>query len=108
MIVTATGLDMQFLGGMEVSVDGEIQIPNQLLTYRGAMVSNLPNLTSVIGYTNASWTLRADLTSEYMCKILKHMDRENYVEARPVADGVEPAQDFLDFSSGYVKRLVQP
>lgn len=106
LIVTATGLDLQFVGGTEILVDGRAQTPNQLLNYRGAMVSNIPNLTTVFGYTNASWTLRADLTSEYMCKILNHMDRENYVEARPVADGVEPAADFLDFSSGYVQRAV--
>lgn len=107
LIVTATGLDLQFIGGTEITVDGRKQTPHELLNYRGAMVSNIPNLTAVFGYTNASWTLRADLTSEYMCKVLNHLDRENYVEARPVADGVEPAQDFLDFSSGYVQRAVE-
>jgi len=106
LIVTATGLDLQFVGGTEISVDGAVQTPNELLNYRGAMVSNIPNFTTVFGYTNASWTLRADLTSEYMCKVLNHLDRENYVEARPVADGVEPESDFLDFSSGYVQRAV--
>ncbi|MEM1390300.1 MAG: NAD(P)/FAD-dependent oxidoreductase [Pseudomonadota bacterium] len=106
IIVTATGLDLLWLGGMKVAVDGVRQIPNELLNYRGAMVSNVPNMTSVFGYTNASWTLRADLTSEYLCKVIRHMDKKGYVEARPVADGVEPVDDFLDFSSGYVQRAM--
>lgn len=107
LIVTATGLDLQYIGGTTLTVDGREMNPHDLLNYRGAMVSDVPNMTSVFGYTNASWTLRADLTSEYMCKVINHMDRENYVEARPVADGVEPAADFLDFSSGYVQRAMQ-
>ncbi|MEM9376424.1 MAG: NAD(P)/FAD-dependent oxidoreductase [Pseudomonadota bacterium] len=107
LIVTATGLDLQFIGGTELIVDGAKQTPHDLLNYRGAMVSNVPNMTSVFGYTNASWTLRADLTSEYMCKVLNHLDKENYVEARPVAADVEPATDFLDFSSGYVQRAME-
>ncbi|WOR14438.1 NAD(P)/FAD-dependent oxidoreductase [Hyphomonas sp. FCG-A18] len=106
IIVSATGLELIWLGGMQVSVDGQVQVPHDLLNYRGAMVSNVPNMTSVFGYTNASWTLRADLTSEYMCKVLRHMDKKGYVEARPVADGVEAADDFLDFSSGYVQRAM--
>ncbi|MEL7539396.1 MAG: NAD(P)/FAD-dependent oxidoreductase [Pseudomonadota bacterium] len=107
IIVTATGLDLQFVGGADFFVDGRKQTPNELLNYRGAMVSNIPNMTTVFGYTNASWTLRADLTSEYMCKVLNHLDRENFVEARPVADGVEADKDFLDFSSGYVQRALE-
>ena len=107
LIVTATGLDLQFVGGADFFVDGRKQQPNELLNYRGAMVSNIPNMTTVFGYTNASWTLRADLTSEYMCKVLNHLERENYVEARPVADGVEADADFLDFSSGYVQRALE-
>ncbi|MEM7329256.1 MAG: NAD(P)/FAD-dependent oxidoreductase [Pseudomonadota bacterium] len=107
LIVTATGLDLQFVGGADFFVDGRQQTPNELLNYRGAMVSNIPNMSTVFGYTNASWTLRADLTSEYMCKVLNHLERENYVEARPVADGVEADKDFLDFSSGYVQRALE-
>ena len=107
LIVTATGLDLQFVGGADFFVDGRKQEPHELLNYRGAMVSNIPNMTTVFGYTNASWTLRADLTSEYMCKVLNHLERENYVEARPVAEGVEADKDFLDFSSGYVQRALQ-
>jgi monooxygenase len=97
---------LQFLGGINVSVDGKKMNPNDLLNYRGSMVSGIPNMSNVFGYTNASWTLRADLISEYMCKVLNHMDRENYVEARPVAVGVEADSDFLDFESGYVQRAM--
>ncbi|MEO0608220.1 MAG: NAD(P)/FAD-dependent oxidoreductase [Pseudomonadota bacterium] len=107
LIITATGLDLQFIGGTQLRVDGRALNPHELLNYRGAMVSGVPNMTSVFGYTNASWTLRADLTSEYMCKIINHLERENFVEARPMADGVEPESDFLDFSSGYVQRAME-
>jgi len=107
IIVTATGLDLQFAGGIEIEVDGLRIIPNQQINYKGCMVSGVPNFMSVFGYTNASWTLRADLISEFMCRMINHMDRENYVEARPMADGVEADKDFLDFSSGYVQRAVE-
>ena len=63
-------------------------------------------MTNVFGYTNASWTLRADLISEYMCRVLNLLERDAYVEARPVPDGVEPGADFVDFSSGYFQRAL--
>lgn len=107
IIVTATGLELQFAGGMQISVDGVVQNPGELINYKGCMVSGVPNLMIVFGYTNASWTLRADLISEFMCRLINHMDRENYVEARPVADGIEATEDFLDFSSGYVQRAME-
>ncbi|MEM9937913.1 MAG: NAD(P)/FAD-dependent oxidoreductase [Pseudomonadota bacterium] len=106
IIVSATGLDLQFLGGMEVSVDGRRIKPSEHINYKGCMISGIPNLVNVFGYTNASWTLRADLTSEFMCRLVNLLDKENYVEARPVADGVEADEDFLDFSSGYVQRAI--
>ena len=107
IIVTATGLDLQFLGGMQVYVDGKLVKPHDHLNYRGAMISEIPNMTNVFGYTNASWTLRADLTSEYMCRVLNHMDSHAYIEARPMAEGVAADTDFLDFSSGYVQRAIE-
>lgn len=107
IIVSATGLDLQFAGGVELSVDGETIVPNELLNYRGCMISNIPNLLNVFGYTNASWTLRADLTSEYLCRLINHMDKENFVEVRPVVKNNVEAEDFLDFSSGYVRRAVE-
>lgn len=106
IVVTATGLDLQFLGGMEVVVDGRDMIPNNHLNYRGCMVSDVPNLVTVFGYTNASWTLRADLSSEFMCRLVNHMEAEGFVEVRPVAAGVKADEDFLDFSSGYVQRAI--
>ncbi|MBR9833965.1 MAG: NAD(P)/FAD-dependent oxidoreductase [Alphaproteobacteria bacterium] len=107
IIVTATGLDLQFAGGMEIAVDGRTLNPHDLINYKGCMLSDVPNMVVVFGYTNASWTLRADLTSEFMCRLVNYMDRENFVEARPVAAGVEANDDFLDFSSGYVQRAMQ-
>lgn len=107
IIVTATGLDLQFVGGMEIAVDGRTLNPHDLINYKGCMLSDVPNMVIVFGYTNASWTLRADLTSEFMCRLVNYMDRENYVEARPVAAGIEAEDDFLDFSSGYVQRAMQ-
>lgn len=104
IIVTATGLDLQFMGGMDVEVDGRRIVPNQELAYRGCMLSNVPNMVNVFGYTNASWTLRADLSSEYLCRLLKEMDDGNYVEVRPIPESVGETRDFLDFSSGYVQR----
>src|SRR5690554_8233188 len=74
MIVTATGLKIQMLGNMQVSVDGEPIIPNQSMSYRGVMFENIPNMAMVFGYTNSSWTLKADLISDYVCRLLKHMD----------------------------------
>ncbi len=107
VIITATGLDLQFAGGMQIEVDGERVVANERLNYKGCMISGVPNMMTVFGYTNASWTLRADLISAYMCRLLNHMDAENYIEARPVADGVTGDDDFLDFSSGYVRRAME-
>ncbi len=106
IVVTATGLDLQFLGGMEIVVDGRPLVPSEQLNYRGCMVSDVPNLVTVFGYTNASWTLRADLSSEFMCRLVNRLDAENFVEVRPVATDVEGDEDFLDFSSGYVQRAM--
>lgn len=106
VIVTATGLELQFLGGMSVSVDGKAIDPQAHFSYRGAMISDIPNMTNVFGYTNASWTLRADLISEYMCRILNLLEHDTYVEARPVPQGVSVGADFVDFSSGYFQRAL--
>ncbi len=105
IIVTATGLDMQLMGGMRIAVDSEAIDPAQTFSYKGMMYSGVPNLASTFGYTNASWTLKADLTSEYVCRLLNHMDRRGFTECRPMNDdaNLKPAP-WLDFSSGYVKR----
>ncbi len=78
VVVTATGLNLLFLGGIRVSVDGEEPDMARALTYKGMMLSDFPNFAFTLGYTNASWTLKADLTSEYVCRLLNHMDAGGY------------------------------
>jgi monooxygenase len=105
VIITATGLNLLFLGGIKVSVDGaEPDIP-RALTYKGMMLSGVPNLSFTVGYTNASWTLKADLTSEYACRLLNYMDAHGYEYCVPeISDPAIAEQPLLDFSSGYVVR----
>ena len=107
IVVTATGLDMQLAGGMAFSVDGVPTPLNEALSYKGMMFSDVPNLVSVFGYTNASWTLKADLTSEYACRLLNAMAAKGMRQCTPLRGGaaIDPAP-FLDFSSGYVARGV--
>ena len=104
IIVTATGLDMQLMGGLEVEVDGAPVELAKTFSYKAMMYSGVPNLASTFGYTNASWTLKADLTAEYVCRLLNHMDRRGFTECRPVNDDTLEAIPWLDFSSGYVTR----
>ncbi len=105
VIVTATGLNLLFLGGVEVTVDGEEpDVPNRM-TYKGMMLSGVPNAAFTVGYTNASWTLKADLTSEYVCRLLNHMDAHGHRVAVPeVTDPSVTELPLLDFTSGYVTR----
>jgi monooxygenase len=105
IIVTATGLVLQVLGGVEVSVDGRAIDFSKELLYKGMMYSDVPNLASAFGYTNASWTLKCDLTCEYVCRLINHMDRHNYRQCVPHND--DPALEempHLQFTSGYVQR----
>ena len=107
ILVTATGLRMQPLSGMALSVDGAPVDLGQRLNYRGCMISGVPNLATVFGYTNASWTLKADLISAWVCRVLAHMRRTGQEIATPVNDDPEVvAQDMLSFSSGYVQRAM--
>lgn len=107
VIVTATGLDLRFLSNLEVSVDGERRDLVQSLPYKGLMATDVPNLAWVFGYTNASWTLRADLVCEWVCRLLNHMDAAGVRQATPrLRDPeVERLQPF-DFSSGYFERAM--
>jgi monooxygenase len=107
IIVSATGLEMQVLAGARFSVDGRPVDFAGTFNYRGMMYSGVPNLASVFGYVNASWTLKADLIARQVCRILRHMDRKGFTECRPVNDdpGMAPTPCF-DFSSGYVRRAV--
>ncbi len=104
-IVTATGLNLLFLGGMELVVDGEaVELP-ETMTYKGMMLSGVPNCAFTVGYTNASWTLKADLTSEYVCRLLAHMDAHGYAKSVPeITDPTVTEAPLLDFTSGYVLR----
>jgi cation diffusion facilitator CzcD-associated flavoprotein CzcO len=105
IIITATGLELQFAGGADVRVDDRpIEIGKTVL-YKGMMFSGIPNLASVFGYTNAAWTLRADLLAEYFCRLINFMDARGYVEARPKEpDPAMPVKPFGALKSGYFKR----
>ena len=107
VIVTATGLNLIPLGGLELAVDGEEVALSETMGYKGMMLSGVPNLAFAVGYTNASWTLKADLTSEYLCRLLNHMDAHGYgrVTPRNSDPSVEP-EPFIDFNSGYVLRAI--
>jgi cation diffusion facilitator CzcD-associated flavoprotein CzcO len=107
IIVTATGLVLQVVGGLEVSVDGRAVDFANTLTYKGMMYADVPNMASAFGYTNASWTLKCDLTCEYVCRLINYMDRHNFRQAMPHNDDPEiTAQPSLNFTSGYVQRSV--
>jgi monooxygenase len=106
IIVTATGLNVQMLGGMELSVDGESRKLHDQMTYKGVLVENIPNLAWVFGYTNAPWTLKSDIAGAYLCRLLKHMDDNGHTVATPF-DVEDSAMDIgmLDqLQSGYVQR----
>ncbi len=105
IIVTATGLKMLALGGIRVAVDGLEIDPGQALAYKGLMLSDVPNLAMCVGYTNASWTLRADLSSLYVCRLLNYMDRRGFRMCVPRHDGSPTeTQPLLGLTSGYVLR----
>jgi monooxygenase len=106
LIVTATGLNLLPLGGVDLAVDGaEVEIP-KTMGYKGMMLSGVPNLAVALGYTNASWTLKCDLTCEYVCRLINHMDEHGYVQCMPERDPSVEAEPFIDFNSGYVVRAI--
>jgi len=106
IIVTATGLNVQMMGGAKIEVDGEPVELSKRVAYKSVMLDGVPNAILVFGYTNASWTLKADLACEYACRLLNHMDRHGYRQAVPIAkDGDRGEESVLDaLSSGYVRR----
>ncbi|MCU1677136.1 MAG: NAD(P)/FAD-dependent oxidoreductase, partial [Frankiales bacterium] len=105
VIVTATGLNLLAFGGLQLIVDGlQVELP-EVMTYKGMMLSGVPNYAFSIGYTNASWTLKADLTCEYVCRLLAHMDDNGHSICVPDnRDASVTPEPFLDFQSGYVLR----
>jgi len=105
IIVSATGLQMLALGGVQLHVDGTPINPGEAFVYKGLMLSNVPNFAFCVGYTNASWTLRADLASIFVCRVLNHMDRRRYRACAPACDPASlEARPLLDLTSGYVTR----
>ena len=108
IVVAATGLEMQVLSGAEFTVDGDQVDFARTFNYKGMMYSGVPNLASVFGYINASWTLKADLIAKHACRILNHMDRKGFTECRPVNGDPDLAPaPWFDFSSGYVQRAIE-
>ncbi len=107
IIITATGLKLQLLSGMKVSIDGEPVDLSKTMNYKGMMFSDVPNLAAAFGYTNASWTLKADLTSEYVCRLLNYMDEHGYAQCVPRQQDPSVTEvPFLSFTSGYVQRAI--
>lgn len=105
IIVTATGLELQFLSDVKFTIDGEALEPNRTFSYKGMMVSGVPNMALSAGYTNASWTLKCDLTCDYVCRLLNHMDRHGYRICRPVNREPElEVEPYMSLSSGYIQR----
>jgi cation diffusion facilitator CzcD-associated flavoprotein CzcO len=116
IVVTATGLNLAAIGGMRLTVDGvEVDLA-QTVAYKGMMLSGVPNFAMALGYTNASWTLKCDLVSTYVCRLLVHLDRHGYANCVPVRPELSPPDPtrpdateltpLLDLSSGYIQRSV--
>jgi cation diffusion facilitator CzcD-associated flavoprotein CzcO len=107
IVITATGLRLLAFGGIAPRVDGaEVKLAEQFV-WRGAMVTGMPNFAVCIGYTNASWTLRGDLSSRLVCKVLNHMKTRGYSSVVPVPDGSLRERPLLDLTSGYIQRSIQ-
>jgi monooxygenase len=107
LVVTATGLKLKFLGGLAIEVDGRAIDPSKTMAYKGMMCSDVPNLALAIGYTNASWTLKCDLTCEYVCRLLAYMDEHGYTQCCPRRNDPRVKESpLMTFASGYVQRAI--
>lgn len=107
IIVTATGLNMVPIGLMQLAVDGAAVALNDHVVYKGVMISDVPNFAFVVGYTNAAWTLKAELAADYVCRLLAHMDRYGYTTVTPVVD--DPTltlKPYVEMESGYLRRAM--
>jgi cation diffusion facilitator CzcD-associated flavoprotein CzcO len=104
VVVTATGFDLKLIGDVVLGVDGEKVDLRDRMTYRALMFGGVPNFAFTIGYTNASWTLKADLVADYVCRVLGHMDRHGHRVVMPVPDPTVQPAPFMDFTPGYVLR----
>nr|WP_249159646.1 NAD(P)/FAD-dependent oxidoreductase [Bradyrhizobium tropiciagri] len=107
VVVTATGLDLQVLGGLAFKVDGAPVDLSKSMNYKGLMCSGVPNLAAAFGYTNASWTLKCDLSCEYVCRLLNYMKASGYAQVTPRRNDPDVTEmPWVDFSSGYIQRAV--
>jgi cation diffusion facilitator CzcD-associated flavoprotein CzcO len=105
LIVSATGLELVVAGGATIEVDGEVVEPGEETMYKGAMLSNVPNAVMSVGYTNASWTLKCELISQWVTRLLDYMDEQDYDVVTPRLPASEDADEpLIDFNSGYVLR----
>ncbi len=104
IIVTATGLNVQLMGGMTIHINGELGDTSKTHAYRGVMFSDVPNFAITVGYTNASWTLKCDLSCQFVTKVLNYMDKHQYTVCTPRFDPSMPSEPLLDFNAGYVLR----
>ena len=106
IIVTATGLNLQLFGGMDVNIDGAPVDLAETVAYRGLMLSGVPNFAMAVGYTNSSWTLKVDMICQYWCRMLSFMDENGYTSVRPEFPAGVDTRPLLDFGAGYVKRAL--
>jgi len=104
IIVPATGLQMQTLGKMNLSVDGHAVDAKKLVNYKGMMFSQVPNFVWIFGYVNASWTLKAELTFDYVCRLLEHMDKGGHKSVYPYCGNDVKKESLLNLQSGYIER----
>ncbi|WP_180003311.1 MULTISPECIES: flavin-containing monooxygenase [unclassified Acinetobacter] len=106
IIVSATGLNIQILGGIQATMDGKPLDTSKHMLYQGVMVSDVPNMALIIGYINASWTLKVDIAAEYICRLLNYMDQHGYDEVIPEGDATELLEDTVmgSLTSGYIAR----
>jgi monooxygenase len=107
IVVTATGLKLQLLGGIAILVDGKPVKFSETTNFKGVMFSDVPNLFAAFGYTNASWTLKCDLTCTYVARLINYMDRRSYAACTPrLRDPSVKPEPLIDFSSGYIQRAI--
>jgi monooxygenase len=104
IIILATGLKLKLLGGATISINGTPVDTNNSVVYKGMMISDVPNMAIAFGYTNASWTLKTDLTANYVCDLLNHMDKKGYEVVIPKKDENLETESFMNFDAGYIKR----
>ena len=106
IIVSATGLQIQILGGIQATIDGKPMDTSKHMLYQGIMVSDVPNMAMIIGYINASWTLKVDIAAEYICRLINYMDKNGYDEVIAQGDQTELMEDTVmgSLSSGYIAR----